>query len=87
MNTLFSVAALLLTILLMQMGMGALSPNGTLSATELQFTNIQIGLIGASHFAGFILGCFGAPALLRRVGHPRTYIVAGAGFEPATFRL
>ena len=78
MNTLLSVAALLLTIMLMQMGMGALGPLDTLSAIELQFTNIQIGLIGASHFAGFILGCFGAPALLRRVGHARTYIVAAA---------
>ena len=78
MNTLLSVAALLLTIMLMQMGMGALGPLDTLSAIELQFTNIQIGLIGASHFAGFILGCFSAPALLRRVGHARTYIVAAA---------
>ena len=55
--------------MLMQMGTGALGPLDTLSAIELGFSNIQIGIIGAAHFAGFIIGCFGAPALVKRVGH------------------
>lgn len=67
-----------MTVLLMQMGTGALGPLDTLSAIELGFTTIQIGIIGAAHFTGFIIGCFGAPALVRRVGHARAYIVTVA---------
>ena len=78
MTTLLSISALLITVMLMQMGTGALGPLDTLSAIELGFSNIQIGIIGAAHFTGFIIGCFGAPALVRRVGHARAYIVTVA---------
>mgnify|MGYP006262553325 FL=1 len=78
MTTLLSISALLFTVMLMQMGTGALGPLDTLSAIELGFSNIQIGIIGAAHFTGFITGCFGAPALVRRVGHARAYIVTVA---------
>ena len=69
MTTLLSISALLITVMLMQMGTGALGPLDTLSAIKLGFSNIQIGIIGAAHFTGFIIGCFGAPALVRRVGN------------------
>ena len=75
MTTLLSVSALLITVLFMQMATGALGPLDTLSAIELGFTNIQIGILGAAHFTGFIFGCFGAPMLVKRVGHARAYIV------------
>ena len=78
MTTLLSISALLITVMLMQMGTGALGPLDTLSAIELGFSNIQIGIIGAAHFTGFIIGCFGTPALVRRVGHARAYIVTVA---------
>ena len=78
MTTLLSISALLFTVMLMQMSTGALGPLDTLSAIELGFSNIQIGIIGAAHFTGFIIGCFGAPALVRRVGHARAYIVTVA---------
>ena len=78
MTTLLSISALLMTVLLMQMGTGALGPLDTLSAIELGFTTTEIGVIGAAHFTGFIIGCFGAPALVRRVGHARAYIVTVA---------
>ena len=58
MTTLLSISALLITVMLMQMGTGALGPLDTLSAIELGFSNIQIGIIGAAHFTGFIIGCF-----------------------------
>ena len=67
MTTLLSISALLITVMLMQMGTGALGPLDTLSGIELGFSNIQIGIIGAAHFTGFIIGCFGAPALVRRL--------------------
>ena len=78
MTTLLSISALLITVLLMQMGTGALGPLDTLSGIELGFTTVEIGIIGAAHFTGFIIGCFGAPALVRRVGHARAYIVTVA---------
>ena len=59
MTTLLSISALLFTVMLMQMGTGDLGPLDTLSAIELGFSNIQIGIIGAAHFTGFIIGCFG----------------------------
>ena len=78
MITPLSVSALLIIVMLMQMGTGALGPLDTLSAIELGFSNIQIGIIGAAHFTGFIIGCFGAPSLVRWVGHVRVYIVTEA---------
>ena len=78
MTTLLSISALLITVLLMQMGTGALGPLDTISGIQLGFTTIEIGIIGAAHFTGFIIGCFGAPALVRRVGHARAYIVTVA---------
>ena len=78
MTTLLSISALLITVLLMQMGTGALGPLDTLSGITLGFTTIEIGILGAAHFTGFIIGCFGAPALVRRVGHARAYIVTVA---------
>ena len=78
MHILLSISALLFTIFLMQMGSTALGPLDTLSAIHLGFSNSYIGLIGASHFLGFMIGCLCAPMLVRRVGHARAYcVVAG----------
>ena len=49
MTTLLSISALLITVLLMQMGTGALGPLDTLSGIQLGFTTIEIGIIGAAH--------------------------------------
>jgi len=78
MQILLSISALLVTIMLMQVGTTALGPLDVLSAVTLQFSNIQIGLMGASHFVGFLLGCLISPALIRRVGHARSYGVVVA---------
>lgn len=78
MKTLLSISALLLTILLMQMGTTALGPLDALSAIQHGFSNTQIGIIGGAHFVGFIIGCFLSPMLVRRVGHARAYCVTAA---------
>ena len=75
MKTLLSISALLFTIVLMQMGTTALGPLDTLSAIELGFSNMQIGVIGGAHFAGFLMGCLSSPLLVKRVGHARAYCV------------
>ena len=78
MQILLSISALLVTIMLMQIGTTALGPLDVLSAVTLEFSNIQIGVLGASHFIGFLLGCLISPALIRRVGHARSYGVVVA---------
>lgn len=78
MQTLLSLSALLVTILLMQIGTTALGPLDALSALSLDFSSTQIGVIGGSHFLGFLIGCLLSPALIRRVGHARSYGVVVA---------
>ncbi len=39
---------------------------------------VMIGLVGASYSAGFLVGCFTIPALIRRVGHIRAFAVFAA---------
>ncbi len=42
------------------------------------FSDLAIGAMGSSYYAGFVLGCFVVPRLLARVGHIRTFAVAAA---------
>jgi len=78
MQILLSISALLVTIMLMQVGTTALAPLDVLSAVSLEFSTIQIGVMGASHFFGFLIGCLISPSLIRRVGHARSYGVVVA---------
>lgn len=39
---------------------------------------VMIGLVGAAYSAGFLVGCFTIPALIRRVGHIRAFAVFAA---------
>ena len=73
MRILISISALLLAVFLVQVSTGTLGPLDALSGLAIGFTRTQIGLIGSSHFVGFILGCFLSPLLIRRVGHARTF--------------
>ena len=73
MRILISISALLVSVFLVQVSTGTLGPLDALSGLEIGFSRTQIGLIGSSHFIGFILGCFLSPALIRRVGHARTF--------------
>ena len=75
MRLLISLSALLLSIILVQMGIGALRPFDTISGQALGFTPIEIGIIASGHFAGFLLGCVFSPSLVKRVGHSRAFAV------------
>jgi MFS family permease len=70
---LIAVASLLLgsTFLLMAGGLhGLLLPvRGAIEG----FSTTELGLIGSGWAAGFIAGCLIVPALVKRVGHVRTY--------------
>ena len=73
MRILISISALLLAVFLVQVSTGTLGPLDALSGLAIGFTRTQIGLLGSSHFLGFIVGCFLSPLLIRRVGHARTF--------------
>lgn len=73
MRLVVSFAALLLSVLLLQLGSGGLAPLDAISGVELGFSTSQIGLLGSSHFLGFFLGCWLAPRLMGSVGHSRAF--------------
>ena len=73
MRILLSISALLMTVFLVQTGIGSMGPLAALSAISYGFTPFEIGLIGAAHFFGFIGGCFLTPFLLFRVSHSRAF--------------
>ena len=78
MRILISLAALLLSVILLQLSSGGLGPLDALSGFELNFTTAQIGLLGSAHFVGFFIGCWWAPRLLGTVGHSRAFAATGA---------
>lgn len=78
MRLLISFAALMLSIILLQLSTGAISPLDALTGLQEGFTKTQIGLLGSSHFFGFFIGCWWAPRLIGTVGHSRTFAVFAA---------
>lgn len=78
MHLLISLSALLLSVILIQIGSGSLGPLDALAGAELGFTNSQIGLLGSAHFVGLLIGCFVNPILIRRSGHARGFAVMAA---------
>ena len=78
MRILLSLAALLLSVILLQLSSGGLGPLDALSGFELNFTTAQIGLLGSAHFVGFFIGCWWAPRLLGTVGHSRAFAAFAA---------
>ncbi len=78
MQLLISLSALLLSVMLVQMGIGALRPFDSISGAALGFTSVDIGLIASGHFAGFLFGCLLGPKLVYRAGHSRAFAILAA---------
>lgn len=78
MRLLISFAALMLSIMLLQLSSGAISPLDVLTGIQEGFSNRQIGLLGSAHFFGFFIGCWWAPRLFGTVGHTRAFAVFAA---------
>lgn len=79
---------LLLGVTILLTGMGLLSSLLGLRATLAHFPGWQLGLVMSAYFAGFVIGSFICPALIRSVGHIRTFaglaaIVASAALAHA----
>lgn len=70
-----SFAALILSVVLLQLSSGAVAPLDALSGLTLDFSTGQIGWLGSAHFLGFFIGCWWAPRLMGSVGHNRAFAV------------
>ncbi|WP_158967829.1 MFS transporter [Chachezhania sediminis] len=75
MRLLITLAALYISVAMLQLSSGGVAPLDVLSGMALGFTSSQIGLLGSAHFVGFFVGCWWAPRLMGTVGHSRAYSV------------
>ncbi|MEX2130936.1 MAG: MFS transporter [Pseudohongiellaceae bacterium] len=80
-STLLSGVALLLAGHGLQL---ALIP---LRAELMGWSNIAVGVLGSSYFAGFLLGCFSIPRLVSRIGHIRCFATLSALLTSAILAL
>ena len=70
---LLAISALLLGIALLLLGNGLLTTLITLRGSAEGLGDGALGLITSSYFAGFLLGIYLAPRLVRRIGHIRAF--------------
>ena len=73
-----SIAALLLSVALLQAGNGLQGTLLPVRADIEQFSTFAIGLLGSTYYAGFVAGCLLGPYLVRQVGHIRVFTAMAA---------
>lgn len=76
------VAALLLAVLLMQVGNALINTLVPVRGHVEGFSTALIGLLGTAYFLGFAIGCFLCALAVRRAGHIRAF-AAGAAVAAA----
>ncbi len=75
---LLPIAALLSGIALLLLGTGLLNTLLALRGSGEGFTDQTLGFLGSAYFAGFILGTWLCPKLIRRMGHVRAFAFLAA---------
>lgn len=78
MRLLISFAALLLSVVLLQLSSGAIAPLDALSGFKVGFSKSEIGLLGSAHFLGFFIGCWWCPRMIGNIGHSRAFAAFAA---------
>lgn len=73
-----SVSSLLLGMAILLAGSGLIGTLLGLRASAEGFGGFTLGLVMSGFFAGYILGAFVTPPLIRRVGHIRTFTAMAA---------
>jgi MFS family permease len=68
-----SIAALLLSVLLLIGGNSLVAVTTPLRARIEGFPDLTVGLLGSVYFAGMLAGTLAAPAIIRQGGHIRAY--------------
>lgn len=74
----FSILSLLIGIALLLLGTGLQGTLLGLRAVEEQFSVSVIGYVMSFYFAGFAIGTYLCPSLIRRVGHIRAFTAMAA---------
>lgn len=82
-----SVAALLASIVILQLGNSMLAPTIVLNANQAGSSLSSIGLIPTVYGLGFVAGCFWARKLMKTVGHIRSFSAAGASLASLTLLM
>ena len=72
------IGALLTGIALLLLGTGLLNTLLALRGSAEGFADQTLGLLGSAYFAGFILGTWLCPRLIRRMGHVRSFTFLAA---------
>lgn len=70
---LWRLSTLLLGVGLLVVGVGLLFSVLGLRAGLADFSSITLGLVTSAYFAGFVLGTYACPVLIRKVGHIRAF--------------
>ncbi len=73
-----SFFSLFLAVVLLQLSSGGIGPLDALSGVAAGFTTQEIGLLGSSHFIGYLVGCWWSPRLIAIIGHSRAFAVFAA---------
>ena len=73
MKTLRPIFSLLLGLFFLIVGHGMQIALIPLRAKAEGWSDVEIGGIGSAYYIGFVLGCIGAPHLIRRAGHIRAF--------------
>lgn len=79
-RSLVPLTALLISDALVLLGHGLLLTLLPVTASNIGFTDLQIGLTGTGYFVGFVTGCLLTPFALKRVGHIRSFAVLASSY-------
>jgi MFS family permease len=82
-----NVAFALASAVLLQLAAGALWIALPLAMDGYGWTRVSIGAVFAAYSAGFMLGAYGAPYVIRRVGHIRAFAGYAGGAAAVTLML
>ncbi|MEZ6028642.1 MAG: MFS transporter [Hyphomonadaceae bacterium] len=73
-----NVASLILAVMLLQAAAGILSVSTPLALNHMGASALGVGAVAATFSAGFMLGAWFAPDIVRQVGHIRAYSASAA---------
>jgi MFS family permease len=73
-----NVASLILAVMLLQAASGILSVSTPLALSYMGASALGVGMVAAVFSAGFMLGAWFAPDIVRQIGHIRAYSAAAA---------
>lgn len=82
-----SVASIIVSTLILQLGNGMVGPTVVLRASLRGEAVSEIGLIPAAYGIGFIIGCFWGRRLISTIGHIRAFAVAAALLAALTISM